>query len=324
MYRSKVRYRGSPLVSGRSTIVPAYFPGPSTEAKCSDCLGYVATSLAGCYALLVADVAAECLNPFGWFGACETAIARLPGEIIICDAESVSGIGYCDAQRCCPKVCGPPNPLIPGSGCCDHGEHCVDQNDPNSRDGCCPSDQSICGDKCCPPGVSCCGNECGCPGTSTCVQGQCCPPGANRICNGACCQGPCDSDGNCCDSPNHVCGGLCCPPLNECCNGQCCGLGQQCHPTLGTCCSTICGPACCGAGQFCQDPQRGVAEDVPLVSTHVMFPRGLSVVQMGPSVARMDSVVRPIHVASSAQAVCRRLLPRARQGKARMGEVFTA
>lgn len=49
---------------------------------------------------------------------------------------------------------------------------------------------------------------------------------------------------------------------------------------------------------FAKIQARVIAVDVRLVSTHVMFSGRLSVVQMGPSVARMDSVVRPMHVAS--------------------------
>jgi hypothetical protein len=64
------------------------------------------------------------------------------------------------------------DPFNPGSGCCDVGEHCVDQNDPNSRNGCCPSDRSVCGNSCCAPGEYCCGDSC-CPPGQPCTDGLC-------------------------------------------------------------------------------------------------------------------------------------------------------
>ena len=255
IYKTGGSYRVSALGFGNSTyegITPAYRPGPGTQAACGDCFDHCARNLAVCEAGAAA-ILAGCFFP----PACPALVIAAAAAEAACTGEFLICGGICEGTDCCPKLCGVPNPSDPGSGCCDKGEACVDQDDPNSRNGCCPSAQHVCNNKCCPPGVSCCGSECGCPANFACVQGQCCPPSTTTICNGACCQGPCDINGNCCDTPNHLCGGACCPPLNDCCNGQCCDLGQHCHPTLGTCCSTICGPACCAANQFCQDPSTG-------------------------------------------------------------------
>jgi hypothetical protein len=102
----------------------------------------------------------------------------------------------------------------------------------------------------------------------------------------------------CCPFPLHVCpgSGVCCPPFNKCCQGQCCDDNQQCHPTLGICCSTICGPACCGANQSCQDQSEVFAGIVQLASMPVRSLETLPVVPMAPNVAEMASAVRPAHV----------------------------
>ncbi len=119
----------------------------------------------------------------------------------------------------CPKICGLPNTLEgSGSGCCDEDAHCVEQNNPNSRQGCCPSDQRVCAGKCCAKGESCCGDVC-CPPGYFCLDGGYCtasppfvppstpppPPANNCLFGGA------------------LCGSKCCPSGLRCCgflNGQ--------------------------------------------------------------------------------------------------------
>ena len=181
-----------------------------------------------------------------------------------------------DVSPCCPTLCSPgtylaalaANPFLTDAiGCCDDGEHCVDQNDLNARDGCCPSSQNVCGGKCCFPGESCCGNTC-CPPSSMCLQGVCCPPGTQNLCNGQCCPGPCDRNGNCCAAPSALCAdGSCCglagicvngtcstcvPPAGIQCGNQCCGsdtgkcINNACCPN-----AQACGGTCCPAGTIC-------------------------------------------------------------------------
>jgi hypothetical protein len=226
------------------TVVPAYhirLGGPGGNA-CATCANDAAETLAECDAIAAAAVVAACLFP----PACPAAAIAGGAALGGCATQFGIRMGTCELKECCPKRCGPTNILDLGSGCCEAGEQCVNQNDPNAaRGGCCPEGRSVCSGNCCIDG-------------ETCVQGVCCPPNTPGACNGVCCSGPCDQAGNCCNPPNHLCGGFCCPPFNQCCNGHCCDLGQTCHPTLGTCCSVVCGPSCCANGQFCQDPVRGI------------------------------------------------------------------
>lgn len=253
LYRSVTHYRGSSTGSGDSapaqTIVPAYFPGPATMRSCNECFEGCAENAALCYGIATAAGALTC-----WW--CPPCCAAAGAAMVACSAEALRCEAYCSIRRCCPKACEVPNPFNPGQGCCDSGEQCVDESDPNARGGCCPRGQNVCGGKCCAPGETCCGDAC-CPTGEgfTCQQGVCCPPGKPNVCSGICCAGPCDQNGTCCEAPGYMCGGTCC--FGECCNGQCCKLGEHCHPALGTCCSTICGPSCCPEGQFCLDPTRG-------------------------------------------------------------------
>jgi len=186
----------------------AYRPGPGTRSSCTNCLDGCQTAAETCVAD-ASTILLGCLFP----PDCAIAAAAYGEALTACATSNYACKGACAVPylgSCCPKVCGFPNPLDPGSGCCEAGEHCVDENDPNARDGCCPSDQSTCGGKCCAPGDTCCGDSC-CPAGFSCQEGRCC--------------GPYD----------HVCGGECCPPFNKCCNGQCCGTYQECHPVTGDC-----------------------------------------------------------------------------------------
>jgi len=244
--------------SGAVTL--SYYPGPDTQARCSDCGSDCASALGYCSASATA-LLGGCIFP----PLCPAAAAAAGAALSACDIANLTCTGYCWAFKCCPKLCGIPDPFGSNNGCCDDGEHCVDQSDPNSRQGCCPSNQAVCGGKCCAVGEKCCGDSC-CPADFVCQQGTCCPPGTPTVCNGVCCNGACDPSGNCCPSPSHVCGNVCCPPFNKCCNGQCCGAYQECHPTLGTCWTpphppspcmagwTSCGSQCCPPGKTCCIP----------------------------------------------------------------------
>jgi hypothetical protein len=193
LYRSRGNYsttwsEGSGPTEANA-IVPAYFPGSGTQHDCSICLGDVAKSLIICDAVPAVTAAVVCAAS-GWFTfgiSCAAAGAALATALVACDAAALVATGVCAATTCCPKLCGTPNPFDPGSGCCDADEACVDQNDPNSRNGCCPSNQSVCAGKCCPVGSSCCGDTC-------------------------------------CPLPNHCCGSTCCGPGVPCCGDSCCSL----------------------------------------------------------------------------------------------------
>jgi hypothetical protein len=220
-------------LSFQPTIVPAYhirFGGPASAA-CATCTNDAAETLAECLASAATLVGLSCFFP----PACPIAAAAGGAAVGLCETQFGYRMAKCELTPCCPKRCGPSNLFDPGSGCCDDGEQCVDQSDPNAREGCCPVGRSVCSGNCCRDG-------------ETCVQGVCCPPGARSVCNGVCCSGDCDRVGNCCNPPSQLCrDGTCCAPF-----------GQTCHPTLGTCCSVICGPSCCANGQFCQDPVGGI------------------------------------------------------------------
>ena len=109
----------------------------------------------------------------------------LAAALAACDAAALIATGVCAATTCCPKLCGVPNPLDRGSGCCDAGESCVDQGDPNSRRGCRPSDQQVCSGKCCAKGETCCGGTC-CPAGNHCCGSSCCSSGI-PCCGDSCC-----------------------------------------------------------------------------------------------------------------------------------------
>jgi hypothetical protein len=174
-------------ISLGDSIAPAYFPGPGTQRDCSVCLGDVAKALVYCDAVPAVTAAAVCATT-GWitFGiSCGVAAGALAAALAACDAAALIAAGVCAATTCCPKLCGAPNPLDPGSGCCDEGESCVDQGDPNSRQGCCPSNQQVCSGKCCAEGETCCGGTC-CPAGNHCCGSSCCSSGI-ACCGDSCC-----------------------------------------------------------------------------------------------------------------------------------------
>lgn len=220
-------------------VVPAYHPGSETQSNCGSCLDGCTSAAEICTADAW-ETMLGCIFP----PDCAIAAAATGEALTACATANLVCKAACEVFHCCPKLCGVPDPLDPGSGCCDPGEHCADENDPNARDGCCPSSQSVCGGNCCAPGDGCCGDSC-CPEDSTCDQGLCCAP------------------------YYHNCGGQCCEPFNKCCNGQCCGVNQQCHPTTGACWTPPlrpircragwerCGGACCPPGKQCCIPPGG-------------------------------------------------------------------
>jgi len=250
-YKSNACYRGhvsvpqGPSLSG--LVVPAYRPLPVTQSDCSGCNSQCTDDWHECKANYVTEAAGVACIFF------PPACAMGGAFEVFCDASYALCKLICLTGRCCPKVCDFPDPLHPGSGCCDAGEHCVDENDPNSRSGCCPSDRQVCGDKCCASPEE------------ICVGNFCCPPGSTTICNGVCCAGTCTPIGDCCPPPNRVCGNDCCPPFSKCCRDQCCPTGQECNPVDGSCWTPthgggispcplgreFCNGKCCPTGQMC-------------------------------------------------------------------------
>ena len=226
MFRSRRQYAsgafGLDAAAPSDTVQLAYRPGSETQSSCRKCLDGCNSAAENCVAD-ASSILLGCIFP----PDCAIAVAAYGEALATCAITNAACKGVCALPyfgSCCPKVCGFPDPLDPGSGCCDEGEHCVDENDPNARDGCCPADRSTCGGHCCAPGDSCCGDSC-CPAGYTCDQGVCCPP------------------------YYHVCGGQCCGAFNKCCNGQCCSSAdQQCDPVTGACSTPPRPPSPCRAG----------------------------------------------------------------------------
>ena len=230
LYSTSGRYRASASDFGGSpsneAIVPAYFPGPGTQAACNSCLEDCAKANVTCNAIASAELAI-----CGWWNpVCAIAAAA---TFAGCFTQGLLCPAVCTLPgpwtSCCPKVCGFPNPFEPGEGCCDEGENCVDRFDPNARQGCCPSDQSVCGGRCCAKGATCCGNEC-CPAGWFCVDGFCSqfvsfgtgwpappPPITDPY-----------EELRLCPLWWTPCGRGCCAPDRECCGHRCCAPDQEC------------------------------------------------------------------------------------------------
>ncbi len=228
LYQTRNRYHSSSSEYGGSpssqSVVPAYYPGPESVAKCQSCLDQCNVAAAACY-----GGASIALAPF-----------LIPG----CVAAHASCGGYClipgAPSDCCPKFCQAEPFNQPSGGCCDQDEHCVAEDDPNSRHGCCPSDQSVCGGKCCAKAEVCCGETC-CPPNYYCLDGGFCSqfpsgipfgnplrpsaPGTPRD--------PRIFSGNSryCGIGQTPCGNKCCPRGLECCDTD-----------AGPVCMTSCGP----------------------------------------------------------------------------------
>lgn len=235
LYRTSNRYHTSYAMEygellSTQLFVPAYHPGPATQRECRVCTG-TCEKLAGvCGAGVAASVAAVCAGTLGL--GCGAAIAWGAAILADCAEGFAACIGLCNVPNwvplvggyCCPKICGAPNPVdgySSGSGCCDLGETCVDQNDPNSREGCCPGGQSVCGGNCCAKGENCCGDTC-CPENYFCLEGGICTE-----------YPPFTLPGN--DPPT--------PPVNNCIfGGEPCG--RKCCLGGFVCCNDPEGPTC--------------------------------------------------------------------------------
>jgi hypothetical protein len=227
LYRASNSYHSSVAESGGSipapSVVAAYIPGPKTQNRCSGCIDVCTATRDVCLAKVAITVAETCWASLG-FGcgaaialgyiqaaSCESTYLSCFG---ICNIPSASGLGW--ESPCCPKVCGFPTPGSEGTGCCDHGEACVDQDDPNSREGCCPSGRLVCGNSCCAEGQTFCTEG-----------GQCSSDFPGHFPNDP----PPPPPPNNCIFGGEPCGPKCCPPGLQCCNYS---------PQFGPDCKTSC------------------------------------------------------------------------------------
>lgn len=218
-YRSPNRYatlNAGADIRAVDTVSLAYHPTPAQMVRCSDCYDSALRDWAICAAATVI------LGPLS----------------ALCWAEFYRRVGWCSQTACCPNRCRLDPDMFNGAGCCDANETCVDAGDPNSRNGCCPATQAVCGGRCCAPGDICCGEICCTP--ERCCNGQCCV--GNEMC----------IDGRYCGYPPFApppqpkskstepwspskefdpemfclsgiaCNGKCCPPFTQCCNDGSC------------------------------------------------------------------------------------------------------
>ena len=144
LYRSSRNYPGiyQPATENSARgFFPAYLPGKGTQQTCYDCTSGCVESELWCEAGVVAVMTACCVLSLGF--ACAGCVAAAAVASAACDANLARCMGNCAVTRkCCPKACGVIDPFDPGSGCCDSGESCVDQSDPNSREGLLPGRSS--------------------------------------------------------------------------------------------------------------------------------------------------------------------------------------
>lgn len=176
LYRTSNHYRSSSSelssLPSTASVVAAYHPGPSTQARCNRCLQDCAFTLDNC--LSFNDRWISWWNPAGLF------------LNALCYSDAADCRDQCanpPLGACCPKACGTRNPSDPSEGCCDKGDTCCDGT-------CCPSNLfcygggicgeppppgfpttppppppinncifggAPCGGKCCPIGTVCCG-----------------------------------------------------------------------------------------------------------------------------------------------------------------------
>jgi len=221
LYRTNGHYRsGAGATVSGPVLSPAYYPGrQETRDACDRCL----TKSAAEYTLCLGTAAVASAGCLIFYGACFAAAA------LGCWTAFAIRLGGCATDDCCPKRCGAINPFEPGQGCCDKDEQCVDRYDPNSRQGCCPSDQIVCGGKCCAKGDSCCGDRC-CPKGNFCCGETCCPDGYFCRDGWACDREfigefpktpppkPPKRPFNICKEGWAPCGTTCCPPGLQCCS----------------------------------------------------------------------------------------------------------
>ena len=185
IFRSRNRYQVNTAVLNTSpqqnSFVPAY-PLPETMRQCRKCQDNCLRNRTVCEAGLAWGCAFGPLGCAAAWAACEGYYALCLGACHLPDFPLSPG-------ECCPVPCSFgsffESLFDPGVNCCDYNETCVDRNDPNSRYGCCPADQIVCGGNCCAKGERCCGTTC-CPTNHPCCNGQCCGASDMLCVNGHC------------------------------------------------------------------------------------------------------------------------------------------
>ncbi len=216
LYKTSNRYRSSSAEFGgtvASQSVVAALTHDDT-VNCESCENRCNVTAAECTGIAVAawtaglavcavtgPFAPVCAIPVT--GAYALANAGCLGKLAACRAINCDSPG----SPCCPVFCELGH-------CCSHGETCMPQ-------GCCPSNQIVCGGECCGLGESCCGDTC-CPPNYFCRDGGFCsefpsdflPPNSD----------PPKPPINNCIFGGEPCGRKCCPPGLQCCgDGECRG-----------------------------------------------------------------------------------------------------
>jgi hypothetical protein len=204
-------YYGSSCLEGdlpRSTgrIALAYHPMPETNARCDARIAECLDNASNLGDRLEARCETGCVFYGPLFYACYAPCHEWVEDIksSVFDSCYSETIGPGPQTKCCPVACEGWDPgNDPGVGCCDSGENCVDQADPNSREGCCPSDQIVCGGKCCAKTER------------YCIDGNFCSQYASNIPFGN--ASPPPPPANNCLLGGTPCGKKCCPPGLQCC-----------------------------------------------------------------------------------------------------------
>lgn len=232
LYKSTIEYRSTRPGQNRrgGGVALAYSPTAGPMAACEGCIDGCLKSLGYCSVTAVAALAG-CLFP----PLCAAAVTAAAVIQAGCNVASATCSSVCAATSCCPTHCsGIPNAFNLGGGCCDSGEHCVSEDDPNARHGCCPADQGVCAGACCARGDICCSGECHDPATGVCTRGGWCTSPSHVCPDGTCCPpfSQCDGHGGCfvplpppppprqvmCQPGWQACGSHCCPPELQCCS----------------------------------------------------------------------------------------------------------
>lgn len=213
LYRTNNRYRSSSAEFGGTIAFQSVVAALTYDdtVNCGACENRCNNAAADCTAVAVATWTAGLAGCaiFGPFapacaipvtGAYALANAVCLGKLAACRALNC----YSPGSSCCPVFCELGH-------CCSHGETCMPQ-------GCCPSNQIVCGGECCGLGESCCGDTC-CPPNYFCRDGFCSefpsdflPPNGD----------PPKPPINNCIFGGEPCGRKCCSPGLQCCNdGEC-------------------------------------------------------------------------------------------------------
>lgn len=217
LYRSRNSYR---VATAPDVAIPAQSVMPALTyedtVNCSRCEDKCNEQSADCVEVATATWAAGLVAcaVFGPFSpACAIPVtAAYAFANGICAGKLTACRVVCNApgESCCPVFCELGH-------CCSHGETCMPE-------GCCPSNQVVCGGECCGLGESCCGDTC-CPPNYFCRDG-----GNGKFCS--------DVPGNFPNTPPPT------PPPYSCPPGAApCGFPDS-SGVIRTCCPP--GLQCCG------------------------------------------------------------------------------